>query len=126
MSGSAAQSYDWSRFVKRVNIKADPKMIYEALTTRGGLEGWFLRKALLFSINNHLKQERESVTKGDRYEWYWHGWGDDAVERGQFLEANGKDIAGQLCFRHGATCYEYNRCYDLDWIRENVGTALLW
>jgi CelD/BcsL family acetyltransferase involved in cellulose biosynthesis len=42
------------------------------------------------------------------------------------LQANGKDVAGQLCFRHGAMCYEYNRCYDLDWKRENVGTALLW
>lgn len=42
------------------------------------------------------------------------------------LQANGEDVAGQLCFRHGAMCYEYNRCYDLDWKRENVGTALLW
>jgi CelD/BcsL family acetyltransferase involved in cellulose biosynthesis len=42
------------------------------------------------------------------------------------LRANGKDVAGQLCFRHGTICYEYNRCYDLAWKRENVGTALLW
>ena len=42
------------------------------------------------------------------------------------LQANGKDVAAQLCFRHGSTCYEYNRCYDLAWKRENVGTALLW
>jgi len=42
------------------------------------------------------------------------------------LQADGKDVAGQLCFRHGTLCYEYNRCYDLAWKRENVGTALLW
>jgi CelD/BcsL family acetyltransferase involved in cellulose biosynthesis len=41
------------------------------------------------------------------------------------LQADGKDVAGQLCFRHGSTWYEYNRCYDLAWKRENVGTALL-
>jgi CelD/BcsL family acetyltransferase involved in cellulose biosynthesis len=42
------------------------------------------------------------------------------------LLANGKEVAGQLCFRHGNVWYEYNRCYDLAWRRENVGTALLW
>ena len=42
------------------------------------------------------------------------------------LQVNGKDVAGQLCFRHGSMWYEYNRCYDLAWKRENVGTALLW
>jgi uncharacterized protein YndB with AHSA1/START domain len=94
MSGSSAPSYDWSRFVKRVDIKADPVVIYRALTTREGLESWFLRKALLYSSNNSSKPEKEPVIKGDRYEWYWHGWGDDTSERGDFLEANGKDRMG--------------------------------
>jgi CelD/BcsL family acetyltransferase involved in cellulose biosynthesis len=42
------------------------------------------------------------------------------------LQVDGKDVAGQLCFQQGPMCYEYNRCYDQDWKRENVGTLLLW
>ena len=39
--------------------------------------------------------------KEDTYEWYWHGWGDGSVEKGQVLEANGTD---QIKFTFAKEC----------------------
>jgi uncharacterized protein YndB with AHSA1/START domain len=81
-------------FTKRVNIKASPQIIYQAWTTSAGLESWFLRKAILLSPSREQKSGSEQVRKDDSYEWYWHGWPDDMVERGKFTEVNGKDRLG--------------------------------
>src|ERR1700740_514977 len=82
--------YDWSRFVKRVNISSDPATLYRSWATRQGLENWFLRKAIFTRPQLMLKPDAE-LKAGDEYEWYWHGWPDEMVERGQVLEANGRD-----------------------------------
>ncbi|HTS45118.1 MAG TPA: SRPBCC domain-containing protein [Puia sp.] len=88
---SGTSAYDWSRFIKRVSIKADPKKIYKLLTSQLGLEKWFLRKAIFTSSKGKPIDRKEPVQQGDNYEWYWHGWDDNTVERGTILEANGKD-----------------------------------
>jgi hypothetical protein len=85
--------YDWSRFVKRVNISTDLKTAYQSWATRKGLENWFLRKAIFTRDQLVLKPDVE-LQAGDEYEWYWHGWPDEMVERGRVLEANGVDKFG--------------------------------
>jgi hypothetical protein len=82
--------YDWSRFVKRVNITTDPAMAYFSWATRQGLETWFLRKAIFTREGLVLNPDAE-LKAGDEYEWYWHGWPDETVEKGRILEANGRD-----------------------------------
>ncbi|HTQ66862.1 MAG TPA: SRPBCC domain-containing protein [Puia sp.] len=83
--------YDWSRFLKRVNIDATAHEIYHAISTRQGMEEWFLRKAIFTDKEGKLRKKNQSVHEGDRYEWYWYGWDDATVERGTILEANGKN-----------------------------------
>ena len=36
-------SYDWSRFVVRININAPVQKLYDAWATRAGMEYYFLR-----------------------------------------------------------------------------------
>jgi uncharacterized protein YndB with AHSA1/START domain len=89
-SPSKETSYDWSRFIQRVNINSDLQTIYHAWATKEGLETWFLRKAI-FTNAGLATNPTDFVHKGDLYEWYWHGYEDGAVEKGMILEANGKD-----------------------------------
>jgi len=86
------KDHDWSRFVQRVSIKADHQRIYDAWGTQKGLESWFLRKAEFTKPEGNARDEASPVSKGDTYEWLWHGWSDDVVERGTILEANGKNF----------------------------------
>ena len=83
---------DWSKFVVRVPVYTDVQKIYDLWATRAGLEKWFLRKAEFTKFNGALVNLQDYIQKGDKYEWLWHGWGDDVVERGTFLDANGKDF----------------------------------
>jgi len=89
-SNHEKSDYDWSRFVKRVSIRSDVKTLYHACATQEGLEKWFLRKAEFYR-SGKLKLSSELVQQGDEYEWYWHGWTDETVEKGVILAANGTD-----------------------------------
>src|ERR1700761_5826431 len=76
---------NWSKFQLRVNIRVPLDKVYTAWATPAGLESWFLRKAELG------RTDQELIQKGDNYEWYWHGYPDSVVEKGQITAANGKD-----------------------------------
>ncbi len=84
-------TYDWSRFTKRVNIKAgiDTGIIYNAWATQQGLEKWFLRSAIFTSADNAQSNTASQVQPGDTYAWLWHGYDDATTEYGKILEANG-------------------------------------
>lgn len=84
--------YDWSKFSKRISIKVSMQEIYNAWTTRAGLEKWFLRKAEFTKPDNTLRDQHSNIQKGDSYEWLWYGYSDDVVERKKVLEANGKNF----------------------------------
>lgn len=92
------QSYDWSRFTVRINVKAPESRLYHAWATRSGMEHWFLRLAEFKKPSGELRKDEEFVEKGDTYKWLWHGWPDDTVEYGEILGCNGKD---QLSFSFG-------------------------
>ena len=83
--------HDYSRFTKRIAIKAPVNVIYEQWATQEGLERWFLRHAPYSPINKKPRGQNEYAAVHDTYEWRWHGWGDEAVEHGTVLEANGTD-----------------------------------
>ncbi len=85
-------TYDWSRFVKRMNIRAEISEVYKAWATREGLEQWFLRYAGFTAKDKTPRDRHQFVQEGDTYEWLWHGYDDSTVESGEILEANGKDV----------------------------------
>jgi uncharacterized protein YndB with AHSA1/START domain len=93
--------YDWSKFCKRIDIKAPAEAIHKAWTTQAGLEGFFLRTAEFTNPEGRIRRKHESIEKGDAYRWLWHGYDDDTEERGTILEANGTD---KLQFTFAGQC----------------------
>ena len=82
----------WSTFKVTGDYNTDIRSLYEAWATPAGLEKWFLRKADFYAIAGRLREPDEFILKEDTYEWYWYGWDDSTVEKGQVLEANGTDL----------------------------------
>lgn len=82
---------DWSRFTRRITVKAPAAEIYEAWTIPSRTESWFLRSAEYVGFDGKPKDREQEVGRGDAYLWRWHGHLDDVSETGQVLEANGKD-----------------------------------
>lgn len=80
-------SHDWSRFLLRVPIAASKQSIFDCWTSRSGLETWFLRKAE-FSRGGKIIEPNARLEAGDNYEWMWHGWSDEVVERGTVLQSD--------------------------------------
>jgi hypothetical protein len=84
-------SYDWSRFVVRINVNAPGKILYDAWATRAGMEYWFLRLSEYKKPDGSIRENKDHVQKGDTYKWLWHGWSDETVEHGAILDCNNSD-----------------------------------
>ncbi len=84
--------YDWSAFTQKIYIDTDMQRIYDAWTTRTGIEHWFLRKGEFRKPDGSERAYASPVEQGDTYEWFWHGHPDTTVEHGKILEANGQDL----------------------------------
>ncbi|MCW3118446.1 MAG: hypothetical protein JWM28_2528 [Chitinophagaceae bacterium] len=84
-------SYDWSRFVVRINVNAPAQKLYDAWATRAGMEYWFLRVSEFKNKNGLIRRDNERVEEGDGYKWLWYGWPDETVEYGTIKASNGKD-----------------------------------
>src|ERR1700743_1538791 len=80
------------KFTITADFNIDARSVYEAWTTQAGLESWFLRKAEFFTIAGRHRDPNEFILKEDTYEWYWHGFDDNAVEKGEILEVNSIDF----------------------------------
>jgi uncharacterized protein YndB with AHSA1/START domain len=80
---------NWKTFTKRILINKSIDSVYHCWATQNQIETWFLEKAVFVSGENHRKAG-ELVEKGDNFFWKWNNW--DFTEKGQVLEANGKDI----------------------------------
>jgi uncharacterized protein YndB with AHSA1/START domain len=82
---------DWSKFSQKIYINAPVQQVYDAWTTRAGLEHWFLRKAEFTMPDGSMRETGSRIQKEDTYEWMWHGHPDTTVEHGKVTEANGRD-----------------------------------
>jgi len=85
-------SYDWSKFTKRIPIDASASEIYDSWTIPAELESWFLREAKFTKADGNSRDVHSNIRPGDKYQWRWHGYADDVIEKGEILEANGKDF----------------------------------
>ena len=83
------ETYNWSSFSKRVNIKASIAEVYAMWATPGGLEKWFLRLAEFTHADGNTLYANDSIQPGDSYRWRWFGWPDSMEEKGKVLAANG-------------------------------------
>jgi uncharacterized protein YndB with AHSA1/START domain len=83
---------DWSRFKIRISVNAPIDKLYHGWATRAGIEHWFLRYSEYRNPDGSVKGNEEYVQKGDTYTWRWHGYPDSTEEKGEILEANGKDF----------------------------------
>lgn len=84
--------YDWTKFTITADFNTDVRNVYKAWTTPAGLESWFLRKADFYTITGRLREPGEAILKEDTYEWLWHGFDDDTLQKGEVLEVNEIDF----------------------------------
>jgi hypothetical protein len=94
-------SYQWNRFTRRIPVKAAAKSVYDAWSTRQGLESWFLRLAQFTKADGTPRPRNSLTEKGDSYKWLWFGYDDTITEEREITEANGRD---QLQFFFSGGC----------------------
>jgi uncharacterized protein YndB with AHSA1/START domain len=85
-------TYDWTKFVCRININANMEQIYDAWTKPALLEKWFLCKARFIPKDEERREPDEHIRKNDTYHWRWFGFSKDVSEKGIVMEANGTDL----------------------------------
>lgn len=83
------ENFDWTKFTKKIAIKAPLSYIYKAWTTTAEIENWFLSKAVFLDSNGQSIQSTMPIENGFTYEWNWYLY--QETERGTILQANGID-----------------------------------
>jgi uncharacterized protein YndB with AHSA1/START domain len=83
---------DWTSFTKSITVRSSKEKLYHAFATRAGMESWFLRSCNYKKADGSLPGAESFATAGDKYTWLWFGYGDDTVENGEILQANGQDL----------------------------------
>ncbi len=66
------------------------------------MESWFLRQCEYTQPGGEASAADMPVQKGYRFTWYWHGWPDEANEKGATLDANGTDTLSFSFGQQGA------------------------
>jgi uncharacterized protein YndB with AHSA1/START domain len=79
--------YNWETFTLKIDIESSKENIFRLLSTQEGLEAWFLRSAKAFR-SGKLVDKKASIKQDDKYEWLWHGYPDEVLEKGAFLDVN--------------------------------------
>lgn len=84
------KNFDWTTFTRKIAIKASLPDIYNAWTKGSNIEKWFLSKAIFIDTKEKPISKEDQIEKGFAYEWNWYLY--DVTERGEIIEANGKDF----------------------------------
>jgi uncharacterized protein YndB with AHSA1/START domain len=82
----------WSNFTVTIPLNVPIEMISEALSSQQGLESWFLRSAKFQNPQGIEKGRNETIQVGDSYQWIWHGWNDEVIEKGEILEPKDNEM----------------------------------
>lgn len=85
----SSNQLDWTCFHKRIYIDKPLTEVYDAWAIPKKLATWFLEKAEYSDSEGSLRSPDERIQKGDRHSWKWNNW--EVIEKGEVLEANGKD-----------------------------------
>ena len=84
------ENFDWTRFTRRIIIKAPIATIYDAWTKAGEIEKWFLKEAKFYDANGGELPKNTPASAGNGYHWIWYVY--EETEKGEILEANGVDF----------------------------------
>lgn len=84
------KNFDWTAFSLRILVRAKLQDVYNAWTKASELERWFLSVADFSDKERKTISKEKNVESGFSYAWSWYLF--EMVERGRFLEANGKDL----------------------------------
>ena len=93
------KNFDWTKFTERIAIKSDLKSVYQYWTSSKELEKWFLLESNFYDKEAGRIPKTKTAEKGHTYEWNWYA--QKAFEKGDILEANGKDF---LKFSFAGNC----------------------
>ena len=83
------RNFDWTKFQKRIAVKASMQKLYNAWTIPAELEKWFLKTARFFDENDKETDSAISVKPPMKYEFTWYLYPE--TEYGNVTSANGKD-----------------------------------
>lgn len=93
------ENFDWTKFTRKIAVKATLSEIYNAWTKASEIEKWFLSNARFYDLNGNLIKKDVPAEQGNSYEWEWFLY--DGIEKGKITEANGKDF---LQFTFAGNC----------------------
>jgi uncharacterized protein YndB with AHSA1/START domain len=105
------KNFDWTRYTKKIAVKAPIHQVYAAWTTAEELERWFLEEVKFYDGANSIVEKQAHTEKGTAYKWKWHLY--DDLMKGKVLEANGKDFL-QFTFE-GETIVDVKLTTDRDY-----------
>ncbi len=83
------KNFDWTKFSRKIAVKAEITDIYNAWTKASEIEKWFLSDAKFYDTYHQLIKKEDAVKEGFSYEWSWYSF--DQTESGRITEANGVD-----------------------------------
>ena len=84
------ENFDWTRFTRKINVKASMADLYAAWTTAPEIERWFLSESVFYNSDEQLLPRGKSIEKGCSYAWQWYTY--DVTETGRITESNGIDF----------------------------------
>tara|TARA_R110002050_G_scaffold263024_1_gene403411 strand:+ start:9459 stop:9953 length:495 start_codon:yes stop_codon:yes gene_type:complete len=83
------ENFDWTQFSKRIFVRTDLDLVYNAWTKSTELEKWFLSKARFKSKDGNEILVSENISSKSSYSWNW--FAQEHGEKGIIREANGRD-----------------------------------
>lgn len=93
------KNFDWTRFTRKIAIKAPMPALYDAWTKASEIEKWFLSEARYFREGDAPVDSNSPIQAGDRYAWRWFLY--ETTEEGRITEANGSN---RLQFTFAGDC----------------------
>jgi len=93
------ENFDWTKFTRKIAVKASLSTLYKAWATSSEIEKWFLSNASFFNKEGKKINPDQAVEKDFSYEWRWFLY--DDAETGKITEANGTDF---LQFTFAGNC----------------------
>jgi hypothetical protein len=84
------ENFNWSAFTKKIAVKSNLTIMYNAWTKANEIEKWFLETANYFDSGSKEADKEINIQKDFTYNWSWYCF--DAVETGKIINANSKDF----------------------------------
>ncbi|MEO8514553.1 MAG: SRPBCC domain-containing protein [Ignavibacteria bacterium] len=92
------KNFNNESFFHSIYLNAPLSVVYKIIASPGGIEKWFMGKAVYTDISGKVRQTDAAAQKGDTFSWHWLE--KDLSITGKVLEA---DINENFSFTFGPT-----------------------